>query len=171
LGEKIVNELLDIGIRRIANPVRCAPLAAPRWAQQPQAIYSVTTLGDALDLSGDAAGWVVEAAKKLEALGRFRTGWDSYGGLPLRRGVKSLTLQVLGWLRKDELPVPRVVLGSAGNVQLEWRANGKELEIELRDNNSIEYVKVSPGGDIEEGESALNLSGSLRDLTGWLLRS
>jgi hypothetical protein len=126
-------------------------------------------LGDTLDLSGDTAHWVVEAVKKLERLGRFRTGWDSYGGLPLRQGAKGLTLWVLRWLGKDELPVPSVVLGSGGTVQLEWRAKGKELEVELRDNNTIEYAKLSPGGEIEEGEAVLNLPGKIHDLAEWFL--
>ncbi|MGH7169348.1 MAG: hypothetical protein ACRELG_03615, partial [Gemmataceae bacterium] len=118
----------------------------------------------------DTASWVVEAAKKLEALGRFQKGWDSYDGLPIKLGAKRLALQVLGWLRKDELPVPAVVLGSAGTVQLEWRARGKELEVELRDDDSIEYVKVFPADrEIEEGEAASDLSAKLHELTGWLL--
>jgi len=121
------------------------------------------------DLGGDTASWVVEAAKKLEALERFQQGWDSHGGLPLKGGAKRLTLQVLGWLRKVELPVPAVVLGSAGTVQLEWRAKGKELEVELRDNDTIEYVKVFPAGEIEEGEASSDLSGKLHNLTAWLL--
>jgi len=59
-------------------------------------------------------------------------------------------------------------LGSGGTVQLEWRAKGKELEIELGKDNVIQFVKVH-NGNIEEGEERANLSQRLRGLTWWLL--
>jgi len=133
-------------------------------------VHSATTLTCYISLGSQTADWVLEAAKKLEVLGRLRRGWDSYGAVPLKRGTKELTLRVLGWLGRDDLPVPAVVLGSGGTVQLEWRTKGKELEVELRDNDTIEYVKVFPAGDIEEGETAGNLSAKVQDLSQWLLR-
>lgn len=166
-----MNQLMEFGLNHASVPVCSAALAGCYWQPQAQVLYFGATVSDTIDLGGDTASWVVEAAKKLEALRRFQNGWDSYGGLPLKRGAKHLTLQVLGWLRKDELPIPAVVLGSAGTVQLEWRAKGKELEVEIRDNDSIEYVKVSAAGEIEEGEAASDLSRKLHDLTGWLRQS
>lgn len=164
-----MNPLLELSFTQSSRPDWFSGLAVSYRQPQVQVMYSGATSTDTIDLSGDTASWVVEAAKKLEALGRFQTGWDSYDGLPLRPGAKRLTLQVLGWLRKDELPIAAVVLGSAGTVQLEWCAKGKELEIELRDNDIIEYVKMLPNGEIEEGEAASDLSEKLLDLTGWLL--
>jgi hypothetical protein len=166
-----MNQFLELGLTHSSRPVWLSDVAGFYWQPQVQIVYSGATSTDTIDLSGDTASWVFEAAKKLEALGRFHTGWDSYGGLSLRHGAKHLALQVLGWLRRDELPIPAVVLGSAGNVQLEWRAKGKELEVELRDNGTIEYVKVSPAGEIEEGEAASDLSRKLRDLADWLRHS
>jgi hypothetical protein len=125
--------------------------------------------GGTLVLSGSTASWVLDAAKKLEALGKLPAGWDSYGGLPLDSNAKKLTVSVLGWLGGNDLPVPAVVLGSAGTVQLEWRAKGKELEVELGKDNAVEFVKVYPNGDIEEGEEKANLPQRLRGLTRWLL--
>ena len=165
-----MNPLLELGLTCSYRPAWTADLAHCHWQPQVPILVSTATSADTIALGGDTATWVVEAAKKLEALGRFHKGWDSYGGLPLRLGAKQLTLQVLEWLRKDELPVPAVVLGSAGTVQLEWRAQGKELEIELRDNDRIEYVKVfSDRSEIQEGEASSDLSAKLHDLTGWLL--
>jgi hypothetical protein len=140
-------------------------------------IYLASASNVAIDLSGATyrngytAEWVLETAKKLDALGRRQPGWDSYGGLPLKRGAKTLTLHVLRWLRNEELPVPAVVLCSAGTVQLEWQSRGKELEVELRDNNTFEYMKVFPGGEIEEGEDDIDLSGRVHALSRWLQKS
>lgn len=166
-----MNEPQILGLSRCPRSA-WAPLVtgSSYSATQPQMqiLYISSPPFDAIGLAGDTAAWVLEAAKKLEALRRFHVGWDSYGGLPLKPGAKDLTLRVLEWLRKDELPTPAVVLGSGGTVQLEWRAKGKELEVELRDNDTIEFVKVSPDGKIEEGEAADKLSERLHDLTSWL---
>jgi hypothetical protein len=162
-----VTRLQDLGITRGFSPVSSPVSAELCWQSEIQVSYSAMTSG-ALNLGGQTADWVLEAAKKLERLGRLRPGWDSYGGLALKPVVKDLTIQVLTLLRKDELPVPAVVLGSAGTVQLEWRGGGKELDLELLDNNTFEYVTVSRDGTIEEGEEGVNLPGKLRDLTAWL---
>jgi hypothetical protein len=144
-------------------------LVACIW--QPMSPDSATTLANSLNLGGQTADWVIEATRKLEALARLRPGWDSYGGRPLKGEARKLTVQVLAWMRFEELPVPSVVLGSGGTVQLEWRRMGKELDVELRDDNTIEYVKVSPNGDVEEGEGEGNrdFSEKLHKLSHWLV--
>jgi len=124
--------------------------------------------GGALVLHGSYAPWVMDAARKLEAIGRLPAGWDSYNGASLDPDAKRLTVNALGWLGNKNLPVPAVVLGSAGTVQLEWRTNGKELEIEMG-KDGIEFVKVHPGGNVEEGEEHGNLPQKLQGLTWWLL--
>lgn len=128
-----------------------------------------TTSGGYLSLTGSSAAWVYEAAKKLEALGRLRAGWDSYGGRPLSRNSRELTVNVLGWLSSDDLPTPAVVLGSEGDVHLEWRAEGRELEVELGNGGKMAFVKVYPNGNIEEREGQASLPLELRGLAWWLM--
>jgi hypothetical protein len=131
-------------------------------------VEQTTISAGRLVLHGSSAPWVIDAAKKLEAIGRLSTGWDSYGGAPLDPDAKRLTVNALGWLENDYLPVPAVVLGSSGSVQLEWRANGRELEVEL-DKNGIEFVKIHADSTIEEGEEKANLPQELQRLTWWLM--
>ena len=121
-----------------------------------------------LILYGRSAPWVIEAAKKLDAIGRLSVGWDSYGGASLDVEAKKMTANALGWLGGNNLPVPAVVLGSSGTVQLEWRANGRELEIELG-KNRIEFLRVDLDGSTEEGEERGDLPHKLRGLTWWFL--
>jgi hypothetical protein len=115
------------------------------------------------------APWVMEAAKKLEALGRLPAGWDSHGGRPLNAASRELAVSVLGWLENEHLPVPAVVLGPNGTVQLEWRAKGKELDVELCGDSAINFVKESPEGELEEGRTDRNLQERLKKLTRWLM--
>jgi hypothetical protein len=116
-------------------------------------------------------GWVFDAAKKLQALSVLPKGWDSYGGLPLRPEAREMAARVLDELQARPMPVPNVALGSEGNVHLEWRSTGRELEVELGDGTSIEYLKVGPDGDIvEEGKTDFLDSQRLENLAGWLVR-
>jgi len=128
----------------------------------------IANTSGALDLSAVDAQWVVEAARKLEALGHLRANWDSYGGKPLNQGIKKFTVQVLKSLRNEDLPIPAVVLGSGGTIQLEWHVKQKELEVELRDDNTIEFMKVLQNGDTTEGEARDNVAAALRGLSRWL---
>jgi hypothetical protein len=163
MGEAGVTELHDFGAYSLPQL-----LDAPSGRYQVQA--ATNTVG-VIYLSGHTAGWVVAAAKKLDALGRFRANWDSYGGLPLQPGAKALTLRALDCLRLSELPTPAVVLGSGGTVQLEWHNRQKELDLELRDDDTVEYVKVQPDGHMEEGEATKDLALKLRELAQWLVRN
>ena len=133
-------------------------------------MISLPTTSDALDLrEGAAAYWAFEAAKKLENLGALRQNWDSYGGLPLSPTAKRITFDALGWLKNQDLPVPAVVLGSAGTVHLEWRSKGRELEIGFGPAETIEFVKIDNQGHIEEGEADAEIRQRLRLLTSWLM--
>lgn len=133
---------------------------------------SSATMGSFLELSASQGAWVIEAARKLEALGRLPSNWDSYGGLSLDPASKELTLRVLGWLGFDDLPIPQVALGSGGEVHLEWRKKGRELEVELGNSKGhrIEFMKVYPTGRIEEGFEDDAVSQKLVQLSDWLLR-
>jgi hypothetical protein len=162
LGETVVTDLQELGLTLDSKP------AFPS-ARHCQFAPTGTTLGGVLDLGGEKADWVMEAAKKLEAIGRLRAGWDSYGGSELDPEVKTFVVVVLQWLGRENLPVPAVVLCSPGTVQLEWRARGgKELEVELKQGGAIEFVKVSSKGNVEGGVAESNVRNELRNLTIWL---
>jgi len=144
-------------------------MPAVRYGGWGMLVEETAVTSGTLVLSGSSAPWVIDAAKKLEALGKLPAGWDSYGGLPLDSTANKLTVSALGWLEDKNLPVPAVVLGSGGTVQLEWRARGKELEVELREDATIDFVKVHANGEIEEGNEKVNLPQRLRGLTWWFL--
>ena len=131
-------------------------------------VEQIAFSNDNLILYGESAPWVIEAAKKLDAIGRLPVGWDSYRGASLDLDAKKLTASTLGWLGGKNLPVPSVVLAPRGTVQLEWRANGKELEIELG-RNRVEFLQVHPDGSCEEGEEAREIRQALDGLTWWFL--
>jgi hypothetical protein len=160
------NDLLEFGVTTRYCPSATRISYTSPWGM---VVEHTAITGSTLAMSGTSAPWVLDAAKKLEAIGKLPAGWDSHGGLTLDPNARKLTASVLGWLGNDNLPVPAVVLGSGGTVQLEWRAKGKELEIELGNDNTIEFVMVNPGGEIEEGHQNVGLPQKLRGLTWWLM--
>ena len=135
------------------------------YASHNQAPTAVTSVSLNLQAS---APWVIAAARKLERLGTLPQDWDSYGGLPLKAGAREITVRVLGWLQREDLPIPAVVLGSAGTVQLEWRCGGKELEVDLGDGREIDFVTIDSQGQIEEGQARTDDEEKIRTLTHWL---
>ncbi|MBI3407916.1 MAG: hypothetical protein HY040_06115 [Planctomycetes bacterium] len=159
-------EILDIGTTGSTSTYPVSFGATGSWGML---VQHAAVSNQVLILKGNSAPWVLEAAKKLEELGKLHRGWDSYDGLPLDSSARRLTVNALGWLGNDNLPVPSVVLCSGGTVQLEWRTKGRELEIELGKDEAIEFAKIYPSGDIEEGEQKSNLPQEIHRLTWWLL--
>jgi hypothetical protein len=133
-------------------------------ADRIRAATSLETL--ALDA---VAPWVLSAVKKLERLGDLREGWDSHGGRPLRAEAKNATVRAIGFLHRTRLPIPGVVLASDGGVSLEWRSRGKELEVEVGEDGTFEYVQSETGGQISEGHVEKYDQDKLRFLADWLI--
>ena len=119
--------------------------------------------------NGPAASWVAEAQRKLDQLRRLPRGWDSHDGLPLQPEIGTAAQHVLDRLRDQDLPIPAVVLGSGGTVQLEWRQGGKELELEIEGPDSCTFLRVYPDGHMEEGTIQDDLASGVRRLTRWLM--
>jgi hypothetical protein len=161
------DEVQELGVTIIDRPA-LDNLGSASASPVRRYVYSSVVSSPAVTLRVQTAGWVLEAAKKLEALSKLEPGWDSYGGSPLKPEARQATVLVMRLLENAELPDPAVVLGSAGSVHLEWRAKGRELDVSLGESDSIEFVKMLAHGEVEEG-SISNLLAELRSLAGWLL--
>jgi hypothetical protein len=61
------------------------------------------------------------------------------------------------------VPVP------GGGIQFEWQVDGKELEIEIRADGEIEYLKVCTDETTEESQVSSITDPLVKDLVGWLL--
>ncbi|MDE2095711.1 MAG: hypothetical protein KGL39_00510 [Patescibacteria group bacterium] len=109
-----------------------------------------------------------EIIKELENLSRLQRDWDSYDGLPLSSISKQKALAAIAILKDQQiLPVPAVVLGSAGTVNFEWQYGGKELEIGFSLMGIMEYTKVDNKGRVIGGE--IGTWCELESLISWLI--
>jgi len=173
-------ELLEIGATNTVYRTYAVCLTSlgcnvPDTAPSLRIIMPAASACDYLKFDELTADWVVVATNKLEALSKYRRNWDSYGGLPLSPNARRITFDALQWLKNQKLPVPAVVLGSGGTVHLEWRSNGKKLELGFGDKGMSEYLKVDPQGNGEEAEDAEYADEEAREkietLADWLINA
>ena len=119
---------------------------------------------------GDSATWVLDAAMQLDSLAALKAGWDSYGGRPLNEKAKEIAFGTLSILKTTNLPVPCVALGSSGDVQFEWRRDGRQLDLDVGDDaDAVEFVTVDPTGHITEGTEKTDWRRRVLLLAGWLI--
>jgi hypothetical protein len=73
--------------------------------------------------------WEREIVSTLCRYLELPTGWDSYGGRPLRYDTGMFALQVLSSIMTESIPLPSVVPVGCGGVQFEWHQNGLDVEL------------------------------------------
>ena len=121
-------------------------------------------------VSEPPAQWFTAILQALDRISRLAENWDSYGGRPLRPEIRRYAESLLSSTETDSIPVPNVVLTHAGNIQLEWRKDDRELEVEVCARGVFEYLKLSANGASEEDRVHCEVVSRLRGLLDWLDR-
>ena len=120
-------------------------------------------------LVSELSQWQIDAIKKLFQLLALPHDWDSYGSPPPSEVAVKTAGRLILDIGLDYFVSPRIVPVSGGGVQLEWRVGSRELEIEINDEGSAEYLKSSHGKPIEEEPIALSDLPRIRSLLTWLI--
>ncbi len=85
----------------------------------------------------------------IDKIEKLETNWDSYNS----SSISNIVCDNARWcvsILPDDLISPHICPCSGGeSIQLEWYLNGKELELEIREDN-ISYLKVFNCRRIEE---------------------
>ena len=118
---------------------------------------------------GDLSQWQVEAIRKLLQLFTLPRDWDSYGSPPPSEVAIMAAVRLILRIDLESFLSPLVVPVAGGGVQLEWSLGSREVEIEINDRGSAEYLKSSGGKPIEEGPIALPDLPRIRALLTWLI--
>jgi hypothetical protein len=103
-----------------------------------------------------------------DSLSRLPQGWDSYGGTPLLHATRLRVDRFLGFIQHRDLPDPEIAIGSSGDVNVEWRFNGRELEVGIRHVGELEFVKVDERGAVSEGRFNDDVPEEWTPLFDWL---
>ncbi len=106
----------------------------------------------------------------LENLKYLSDDWDGYGSPRIDLSIIQSADNLLKNLySRSSSPTPQAVPIPGGRIQLEWDRDGKSLEIEFEDVQTIRYLKWWPDKGVEE-EGVLPVSelDKIRQLLEWL---
>jgi len=109
-----------------------------------------------------------EAMRRLGEIAKLPQNWDSYGSPPPTPIAVETVMDLLLKIDDRNLPFVRVVPVSGGGVQLEWRASGRELQLEISGDGTAQYLQIENGQPIKEGEVAPTAE-QIRSLLIWLV--
>lgn len=116
-----------------------------------------------------SGGWRAYFLGELNRLQRelpeSRDRWAPH--IPNRR-VVAIAHQILNAVKRDDLPLPLLVAGSDGSIQIRWRRH-RELSIFVRPDDAVEFLEVYPDGGMQEG--LLKDPTEVPPLIDWLLAS
>ncbi|MGH8507244.1 MAG: hypothetical protein ACREVH_00785 [Gammaproteobacteria bacterium] len=104
----------------------------------------------------------------METLVRLEPGWDGYTGLPVSFENATFALQMLDLLCGAETPLPQIVPGSSGDLQIEWHNAAGDMELHVRSPNDVHAWKCMVG-DGKDGIE-LDLTNDFLDVTHWIMQ-
>lgn len=119
-------------------------------------------------LVSDYGQWQIRTIKRICELLSLPENWDSYGSPPPTPVAVTGAIQLIKGINLDSFLSPRVVPVAGGGVQLEWSCREREVEIEIDDEGSVEYLKTERGRPIEESQIGLADLTGIRSLLMWL---
>lgn len=94
--------------------------------------------------------------------------WDSYGSPPPSPMALAASVHLITAIDLDDLTIPDIFAVPGGGIQFEWRFGGRELELEVLPDSSLQFLKVERGVPLEEGQLKAGLYGEVSSLLSWL---
>lgn len=143
-----------------------SPVTVGKWIRSELVLQSGSSITvDARELE---PGWLYPLLKQLQELLQLGRNWDSYGGCPIEPKAVEVALRIAGDVLSAEASPPTVVPTSQGGVQLEWHANGIDLEIAVSPSGAVNaYYYNRTTGQVweDEGLKRATHQDRLREMT------
>lgn len=98
-----------------------------------------------------SAYWLRDALAGLERLASFPPNWDGYESPALSAEAIKKGRDLILELARQGVSSPEVRPVAGGGLQLEWRRLGRELELCVLPNGTLEFLVVLDGGQMIEG--------------------
>jgi hypothetical protein len=99
--------------------------------------------------------WLYTVLGRLQYLISLRPNWDSYGARPIDPNAVIFALEFLRTSLPHDGKAPQIVPTSTGGLQLEWHANGVDLEVEVDPSGDVSLSFDQAGRSEERTGSAL----------------
>ena len=89
--------------------------------------------------SGDGPAWIDMVRERLEAVveDTREPGWDGSGAPPVSQLAVEVALAVLEESMSDDTIPPNFVPTNDGGLQLEWHANGIDVEVYIEPSGAV----------------------------------
>jgi hypothetical protein len=115
--------------------------------------------------SANSASWWAAVDRLLAELVALEPGWDGYQGLPVRRENAAFAKSMIGNICGPDSPLPQIVPGASGDLQVEWHTLGGDLELHV----SRPYrVSVWFEKSTENDSRELELTSDFKTISIWL---
>ena len=101
---------------------------------------------------------------RLEELLRLERGWDGYTGSPVSFVNATFALRMLESICDSRSPLPQIVPGSSGDLQVEWHTLRGDVELHVRAPNDVHAWRVKSDGLEEE----LLLANDFSAIVAWI---
>ena len=113
----------------------------------------------------------VSIEQDLDRLASLPANWDREGAPRIDPAIIRAARHFIARLPPNVAPIPAVVPSAAGNLQFEWNAGRRSLELEIENPSTIHYLKWDPNEKVEE-EDVFNIEDTDRTvrLIQWFVR-
>jgi len=83
-------------------------------------------------------GWRREIVDRLQDLIALEVGWDGYQGEPVSFENAVFALRVLESICSNHDPIPQIVPGAGGDLQIEWHTHMADIELHIIAPNNVQ---------------------------------
>jgi hypothetical protein len=118
-------------------------------------LSTVSTNGETRRSPGTTPEYVRTVQTLIELL-ELPGGWNSYNAKPIRKENVRVAVDLLARLMREGTPAPVVVPKVRGGVQLEWHANGINIEIEINSPDDVSFFAENVTRSAAPSEEALD---------------
>src|SRR2546423_9954773 len=100
-------------------------------------VVAMPTASRRLLISEPEREWRDSVGNRLEDLIRLERGWDGYRGAPVSFEIAHFAVRMLEVACGLEAPVPQIVPGSQGDLQIEWHTEHGDVELDVLAPNRV----------------------------------
>lgn len=111
------------------------------------------------------SNWARIIEARLNELTSLPRGWDGYHGKPVSFQCAHFVANMLETLYQPNVPLPSLVPGSDGSLQVEWHRNMFDVELDVLDAQNIVATRVNCETDAEE---VLEIENDFSAIVGWI---
>ncbi len=116
----------------------------------------------------DLSDLQLKVFKRLFGFRRLLHDWDSYGSSPPSETAINVATKIIKVIDSNRFSMPRINPVSGGGIQLEWDIDTREIEIEILEDGSMQFLRVEGGDPLDEGPISSIADVNVNSLLLWL---